>query len=305
MKSKILVTGASGLVGSRFIELHKDKSELLTPPSKLLDICNSKAVEEYFSKENISVVVHFAAFTDVSSAENQRGNINDAAFQVNVVGTENIASACQKSGAFLIHISTDMVFPGSKNKPGPYSEDEMPETDPSKITWYGFTKAESERKVSKILDKDQFSIIRIIYPVRARFAPKLDYLRKPLSLFDKGELYPLFSDQQVSISFIDEVAQVAETIIKKRYYGIFHASTRDLTTPFEIVSYLIKKVRDKNAIIKSGSIEEFYKKGGNPVRYPRWGGLKVEKTQKTLGISFSSWKEVVDKLIKQGVDKLS
>ena len=80
------------------------------------------------------------------------------------------------------------------------------------------------------------TILRLVYPVRAKYSPKLDYLRKPLSLFDQGKLYPLFSDQQVTITFIDEACLALGKIIDGKLFGIFHASTPDLSTPFKLVS---------------------------------------------------------------------
>jgi dTDP-4-dehydrorhamnose reductase len=130
---------------------------------------------------------------------------------------------------------------------------------------------------------------------------KLDYLRKPLSLYDEGKLYPMFTDQQVSIAFVDEVAMALEKIIDGNFKGIFHASSRDTSTPFELVSYMIEKARGKKDAVTGVSIDDFLKGVDNPVRYPKFGGLKVEKTEKELGIKFSTWKQIVDKLTHRAV----
>ncbi len=116
-------------------------------------------------------------------------------------------------------------------------------------------------------------------------------------MFDDGKLYPTFTDQQVSITFIDEACQALEKIITQKLNGVFHASSADLTTPYEIYKYLINKCRDKDFSPQTSSIDTMT----NPVRYPKFGGLKVEETEKKLGIKFSTWKEVVDKLVAQGI----
>ncbi|QLG69600.1 MAG: dTDP-4-dehydrorhamnose reductase [Candidatus Woesebacteria bacterium] len=306
--NRIYVTGASGLVGSRFIELYSSKYSLLTPSSSEVNISDYTSLEKFFEENKFSAVVNFAAFTDVSAAENERDNKEGNCFKVNVVGVENLAKLCKKYKRFLIHISTDMVFPGSKDYPGPYSEDSVPESDSERLTWYGFTKAEAERVIESILGKDA-AILRIIYPVRAKFEGKLDYLRKPLKLFDEGKLYPMFNDQQVSIAFIDEVSEAINIILKKGARGVFHASSCDTSTPYELVSYLLEKARGVKGAVIPSSIYEFIKKQkeANPdnpfveVRYPIYGGLKVEKTENELGIKFSSWKEIVDKLVSSGI----
>jgi dTDP-4-dehydrorhamnose reductase len=303
MKGLILVTGSTGLVGSRFTEIYPRRTYLHLPTEVELDITDPSQIKEIFSKHNFGVVVNFAAFTDVGAAEEQRDDRNGSCWKINVEGVNNLVSAINPHKTHFIHISTDYVFPDSEEDRGPYTEDHKSASDSSKATWYGYTKAEGERIV---LDSfgDKATVLRLIYPVRAKFEEKPDYLRKPLALFDEGKLYPMFTDQQVSICFIDEACEALEKIIVNNHYGIFHASSRDTTTPHEIVSYLIEKARGVKGAVKPITLDEFLKStGSSPVRYPRFGGLKVEKTEKKLGIKFSTTRQIVDKLIAQGLGK--
>jgi dTDP-4-dehydrorhamnose reductase len=297
---KIYVTGSRGMVGSRFLEILPKDLIPLTPEIDKLDITNNISVSSFFKSEKPDVTLHFAAFTDVGGGEAQRGNRNGSCWKINVEGSSNLAEACKKYNSHLIHISTDYCFSGSEEDPGPYSEDHTIEKDEKKLTWYGFTKAEAEREVTKTLGNN-FSIVRLIYPVRGKFDAKLDYIRKPLSLFDQGKLYPLFTDQQISITYIDEACQAINKIIEGKIYGIFHVSTPDTTTPFELINYVIEKARGiKNAVTKS-SLDDFLKTVDNPVRYPKFGGLKVEQTERKLGIKFRTWKQTVDELVKKAI----
>lgn len=302
MKERVFVTGASGLVGSRFVEFYSDKYELSTPDIPDFDLRDLDNVKRHILKANPGVIINFAAYTNVGEAEKQKGDKNGDCYKINVDGVRNLLSVAGPKVHF-IHISTDMVFPGSRQDPGPYAEDHIPETNPDKLTWYGFTKAEGEKEVLKVLGKEVPTILRLIYPVRAHYGLKLDYLRKPLALFDEGKLYPMFNDQQVSIAFVDEIAKALEKTIDGGERGIFHASSRDTTTPYELVSYMIEKVRGKKDVVKSASLKEFLKTVDNPVRYPEFGGLKVENTEKRLKMKFSTWKEIVDALISQGLGK--
>jgi len=297
---KIFVTGSTGLVGSRFIEL-VGNHEFITPSYPEFDLTDMKSVEKIFKTYTPDVVIHFAAYTNVSEAENQRDNKSGDCWRINVEGTNNLISFIDPIKTHFIHISTDYVFPGSEENKGPYPEETIPENDSSKVTWYGFSKAEAEREVKKVLG-DARTILRIIYPVRAKFDLKPDYLRKPLSLFDEGKLYPMFTDQQVNISFIDEVSMVLEEIIASKLYGTYHCCSTDTSTPFDLITYLIKKARGVNDAVKPTTLDEFIKNtNSSKVRYPKFGGLKTEKTQETLGIKFSSSTEIIDKLVEQGI----
>lgn len=299
---KIYVTGSKGMAGSRFLELLPKGYTAVSPEIDRLDITDKVSVDAFFEKERPDAVVHFAAYTNVGEGENQRDDKNGEAWKINVEGSKNLAEAAKKSGAHFIHISTDYVFSGMADDPGPYEEDHAPEADSKRLTWYGFTKAEAEREVSKILGHD-FTLVRLIYPVRAKFEAKLDYLRKPLFLFDQGKLYPMFTDQQVSITFIDEACSAINKIIEGKHYGIFHACTADTASPFDLVSYTIEKARGVKDPVKPSSLDEFLKTVDSPVRYPKFGGLKVEKTEEVLGVKFSPWRKVVEILVSQGLGK--
>lgn len=75
-------------------------------------------------------------------------------------------------------LSQPKVIRGVHADPGPYLESHDLESDSSKVTWYGFTKAEAERRVD-----GRGSILRLIYPVRSKYPQKLDYIRKTLGLY--------------------------------------------------------------------------------------------------------------------------
>jgi len=300
MTKRVYVTGSKGMVGSRFLELKSKLFDALSPEVEKLDITDKEALNSFFDTEKPDAVVHFAAYTNVGEAENQRKDRSGPCWKINVEGSKNLAEVCKKFNSHLIHISTDYVFSGMPDDPGPYEENHLPEKDEEKLTWYGFTKAQAESEVSNILGKD-FTIVRLIYPVRAKFEGKLDYIRKPLSLFDEGKLYPMFTDQQVSITYIDEACSAINKIIEGKTYGIFHASTSNTTTPHELISYVIEKTRGAKDAVKPSSLDEFLKTAASPVRYPKYGGLKVQETEKRLGIKFSTWREMVDKLVLQGL----
>ncbi|OGM22433.1 hypothetical protein A2863_03840 [Candidatus Woesebacteria bacterium RIFCSPHIGHO2_01_FULL_38_9b] len=305
MNDLILVTGSEGLVGSRFLEISESKNNFHTPTQIEMDITKPSEIKAILASYDFKAIIHFAAYTDVSAAEKERGNKNGDCWLVNVEGTRNLAEAVKASEKKIhfVHISTDMVFSGSKRDRGPYREDHKPERDLSKLTWYGYTKAEAEREVLNILG-EQVSILRIIYPVRASYEARLDYIRLPLSLHDRNELYPLFSDQHISISFIDEVCNAIDVIIKRNLYGIYHASTTDTTTPYELISLVIEKTRGEKNKVKSIKLDEYLRKNNIPeYRYPRYGGLKVEDSETKLDFKFSTYKQVIDKLVAQGLGK--
>lgn len=288
---KILVTGGNGLVGSHFI---KHYSDVLSPSANELDITDKKSIENFFNKHTPEVIIHFAAFTDVTTAEEERKNKNAPCWIVNVEGTANLIKAANKS-SYFIYVSTDTVFSGLKNDPGPYEEYHPTEEDPTRLSWYGWTKNQAEKLVTENLKNT--AILRISNPSRAKYAPRLDYVRKILKLYDTGKLYPMFNDQFLTLTYINEVTETLKMLLAKRPIGIFHTSSANVFTPYKLANYLIEKARGIKNAVEPISIENFLK--DNPARYPQYSGLKVEKTQKILDLKFLRWEETIEILAKQ------
>jgi hypothetical protein len=99
------------------------------------DITDPAAAERFIQSGD--VVINCAAYTKVDAAEDDQ----ERAHAVNAVGPENVAQACARVGADLIHISTDYVFSGAQHRP--YEIDD--ETGPLGV--YGRTKLAGELTV--------------------------------------------------------------------------------------------------------------------------------------------------------------
>lgn len=109
---KILGTGLNGLVGSRIVELLKDKYEFENLSlSTGVDITDRNIVLEKIKSSDAEVVLHLAAKTDVDGCELDKplGEKGEA-WKINVKGTQNIADGCLKFNKKLIYISTDFAF---------------------------------------------------------------------------------------------------------------------------------------------------------------------------------------------------
>jgi dTDP-4-dehydrorhamnose reductase len=293
-----LVFGTPGLVGSRFVDLIASERQPITPESHEVDITDKIALINFFEKEknDFDVVINFAAITNVDEAEKERGNEKGLAWQVNAEGARNVAEAAKKFDKFLIHISTDFVFPGTEDNPGPYPEDAKLEEKPDKLSWYGWTKLMGEKKVGEV--GGRHAIVRICYPFRSHYPQKTDFARNILQLFDEGKLYPMFTDQVMTLTFIDEAASVLEEICELEKPGTFHLASSNTTTPYEFANYLIEKARGKKNVVEKGSLKEFLKAPGRTPR-PILGGLDTKKTQKTLGMKFKTWQQAVDEFVEQ------
>lgn len=294
---KILVIGGSGMVASRVIDLWKGKYAVTSADEKTLDITNPDAVKAYFENNPFDAVINFAAFTNVDAAELQNGDENGLVWRLNVNGPKYLAEVCKSKNIFLVHISTDFVFPGDEQTPGPYSESENPPEKPDGLGWYGWSKNRAEKAVYD--SGCQWAIIRYGYPFRAdNYELKLDWARNLLIIYNEQKLYPLFNDQTQSVLYIDDLEAPLAKIIEEKMTGVFHIASKDTTTPYEIGTYLLERYASSEVVVEKGSMLEFLKKEGRTPR-PRLGGLEVEESERRLGIKFRSWRQMVDEFIEK------
>src|SRR5436305_6804173 len=113
--SRWLVTGAGGMLGREVTDLlaAREGDEVRALGRADLDITDAAALKS--AVEGVDVVVNAAAWTDVDGAESSEAD----ATAVNGTAVRYLASACADSGAVLIHVSTDYVFPGDASAPIP------------------------------------------------------------------------------------------------------------------------------------------------------------------------------------------
>src|SRR5262245_48428301 len=139
-RRRVLVTGASGMLGSDLVYLLTVAGwDVLARPKAELDIADSPQVSRAVRELRPDVVVNCAAFTKVDDCET-----DPRAFQVNAEGVANLADACGHVGAQLVQISTDFVFDGTRNEP--YRED-----DPvNPLSAYGRSKRAGEEEAMRL-----------------------------------------------------------------------------------------------------------------------------------------------------------
>src|SRR3989344_6723244 len=174
---KILVLGGSGLVGSRFLELATEY-DVVAPTHEELDLLDLKKLETYLTQSDADIVINFAAFTNVDTAEEEKDNEDGMVFNLNVKVPEALAKSCVSTNKYLIHISSDYIFDGTKQVP--YVEGDVP----NPVNWYGTTKMLSEDAVRSV--SPDFLIVRPEMPYSSRFDKKLDLARVFVKMLKEG-----------------------------------------------------------------------------------------------------------------------
>lgn len=117
---RVLITGASGQLGSDLKQLLDDRYDVVALPREELDIADDGALETTFERVAPTLVLNCAAFHNVEVCETDE----DRSFEVNARAVKRMAQRCAATDARLVHLSTNYVFDGRSG--APYIEDDRP-----------------------------------------------------------------------------------------------------------------------------------------------------------------------------------
>ncbi|QNP72753.1 dTDP-4-dehydrorhamnose reductase [Streptomyces roseirectus] len=216
-----LITGAGGMLGRDLVETIRGDVTALTRAD--LDITDPAAVREAVTGHD--VVVNAAAWTDVDGAEADEA----AATRVNGEGVRVLAEACAASGARLIQVSTDYVFPGDATEPYRHDSPTAP------LNAYGRGKLVGEDAV-KLLLPDTGYVVRTawLYGAHGR-----NFVATMLKLAESRETVEVVNDQRGqptwTVALARQIAALGEAAVAGTApAGVYHGTASGTATWFDL-----------------------------------------------------------------------
>jgi dTDP-4-dehydrorhamnose reductase len=298
---KILITGSNGLLGQKLLHnLRQDFSVELIATSKGenrvsikegytyfdLDITNNDAVAKFISIEKPQVVINTAAMTNVDLCEDENKDCD----ALNVEAVRYLADACVKVDAHLIQISTDFIFDGEN---GPYKEKDKP----NPLSYYGLSKLKSEQLLQEHAVK--WTVLRtiIVFGVGENLS-KGNIVLWAKGALAKGDPLNIIDDQFRAPTLAEDLADICILAAKKKAFGIFNASGKDIMSIYEIVERIAKHYGNSTENLNKISTATLNQKAGRP---PKTGFI-LDKSRKELGYNPHSFEEcltIIDQQLKK------
>ena len=251
----ILVTGAAGQLGSEVVsELDRRKKQNMGTDVADLDITDEGAVRAFFLKHTPSCVIHCAAYTLVDKAEEEP----ELCMRVNLVGTENIALACNDVGAEMIYISTDYVFGGESGLRDAGTTPYETDSPAAPLQVYGRSKLQGEEAVKRRL-KHHY-IVRTSW-VFGRTGN--NFVRTVLCLSQKEAISRVVNDQIGSPTYAPDLAGLLCDMVLSGKHGVFHATNEGFCSWAQFAEEIMK-LSGRSCRIIPVSSEEYPAKATRP-----------------------------------------
>jgi|GEM_PF-111651 UDP-galactopyranose mutase len=276
---KILITGASGFIGNRFIKravpnvlwigsYFSNKKNGL----HFLDMTDKGSTFAFFKKHRPESVIHCAALPDVNYSETDK----EKARLLNFTGTKNIADACKKFSVKMVFLSTDFIFDGTS---GPYPENAKPHP----LNYYGKLKLESEEYIKKNLSNHLIIRTTNVYgydPESKNFAMGV------IRALEQGRAFHAAADQYGNPTHVDDLVSAVCSLIRENKNGTFNAAGPDYINRHEFALMISKTFGLDKSLIMPMPTSML----GQAALRPKYGGLKNTKA-KRMGIKFMNAKK--------------
>lgn len=289
--AQILIVGM-GMLGSAvraagWASKHQIVAASRKAPGALhLDITSEEDTRHFFKRNGpFDAVINCAAEANVDACEAQP----DAARQVNALGVRRLAQNCLKTGAALLHVSTDYVFGGNGTEP-------CREEDPvGPCSIYGLTKLEGEFYAMNIPDCS--AVLRSTWIFGGS---RTDFVNGIIQRLKRGETPGVVYGQTASPCYAADLADAIGGIVErflltarsagKKTNRIFHCANQGAATRHAMAVRIARRLGRPSELPR---LEARDIPGWIAVR-PRYTVLSTDRIGRELGIRLRSWEEALD-----------
>ena len=216
---KILVTGATGLVGRHLARILARDHDVLALKHSELDITDRDAVNNCVSAAKPSLIVNCAVIQVDEAEENP-----PKARTVNLEGPQWLAVVASRLDAELIQFSTQYAFDGEPVGRPPYTIKD----EPRPVNVYGRTKVASEKAV-----RDACARSYIIRTSWVYGSGKNSFLCTVHNDLSAGKTVRAILDIWSSTTYVEDLIQQVARILNKRRYGTYHIVNEGVCSYYE------------------------------------------------------------------------
>jgi len=280
---KILITGCNGQLGNEIQLLEKEYNEHVwfNTDVQELDITNQLAIEQFVAQHEIDGIVNCAAYTAVDKAESEK----QLATALNAEAPVYLASAIEKRGGWMIQISTDYVFNGTKGTP--YVETDTPCPD----SVYGSTKLAGEFAAQKFCQRTMIIRTAWLYSTFGN-----NFVKTMLRLGKERTGLGVVFDQIGTPTYARDLARAIMAAINTEIIpGIYHFSNEGVISWYDFTKAIHRIAGITTCHVRPLHTSEY----PTPTARPAYSVLDKTKIKQTYDIEIPYWEESLEECIRQ------
>ncbi len=281
MAKKIAIIGANGQLGHDLVKVFKGKGTVALT-HKDIEIVNQRRTEAVLGRIEPDIVINTAAYHRVEDCEKEYAR----AFEVNGIGSANLARVAEKLGFALVHISTDYVFDGKKRKP--YREDDAP----NPLNTYGLTKLAGEYYVKNLCARHYVVRTSGLYGLARCRAKGGNFVDTMLRLAREQPELKVVDDQLFVPTYALDLAKKIKELVakdKKDRYGTYHIANSGQCSWYEFAAKIFELEGLRGVNLKKTTSAEFRSKVMRPA-YSVLGSNRL----KSIGLKpLRSWQDAL------------
>ena len=279
----ILITGCNGQLGNEIQKLEKVNPQhtFFNTDVAELDITNQLAIDQFIQENKIDGIINCAAYTAVDKAESNKLLCT----ALNAEAPAYLAMSIEKRGGWLVQVSTDYVFDGTKHTP--YVETDTPCPD----SVYGSTKLAGEIAVQKLCKKTMIIRTAWLYSTFGNnFVKTMIRLGK-----EKSELGVIF-DQIGTPTYARDLAVAIMTAVNKGIIpGTYHFSNEGVISWYDFTKAIHRIAGINGCHVKPLHTAEY----PTPANRLHYSVLDKTKIKDTYGIEVPYWEESLQECITE------
>ena len=272
----ILVTGAQGQLGFELVASLAPFGTVIGADRAMLDLADADRIVAVLRAVRPDLIVNAAAYTAVDRAEKER----DLAFALNARAPRVLAEEALRSGALLIHYSTDYVFDGTANTP--YTEDAA--ANPLNV--YGQSKHEGELAVAATGARSL--VLRTSWVYSGRGSNFLLTMRR---LATQRDEIAVVADQTGTPNWSRALAAATASLVEQGLpylvdrAGLYHLTAQGETTWHGFALAIFGDAA--TPLVRPITTAQY----PTPAQRPAYGVLSARRFEATFGTRLPTWRE--------------
>lgn len=285
---KILITGSQGQLGKDCETILRDDYNLVLIDLVDADLSVPEQADRVLDHYVPDAIINCAAYTAVDDCESDKN-----CWRANEQLPCNLARWAAAQNAFLLHVSTDYVFDGTKPLFEAWSENDI--TNP--LSEYGRSKRAGEIAIQK--EGGRYGIVRTAWLYSHHGA---NFLNTMLRLAEQTDGAPLkvVQDQFGSPTWTRTLAKQIRQIVELEVTGVIHATSEGYGSWYDFAVAIFKEM-GKDQVVKPCDSSAY----PTPAERPKNSILENETLKRAEINQFKDWREELKNFVQANYNHLN